>query len=76
MSVFVHNLGKKMTIDDLSVFFSKFAGVVAIRLLKDKNTEESRGIAHVQFDCLRNAQAVLVHTGTMLNNRKIRLKLA
>ncbi|XP_058215043.1 uncharacterized protein LOC131326319 [Rhododendron vialii] len=48
-TAFVSNLGFQATYDDLRGFFSDVGGVVAIRILKDKYSGKSRGLAYVDF---------------------------
>ncbi|XAR56245.1 hypothetical protein NMG60_11036649 [Bertholletia excelsa] len=48
-TAFVSNLSLQATYDDLRGFFSDVGGVLAIRILKDKYTGKSRGLAYVDF---------------------------
>ncbi|CAH9112053.1 unnamed protein product [Cuscuta epithymum] len=48
-TAFVSNLSPKAKYDDLQKFFSDVGGVVAIRILTDKFTGKSRGLAYVDF---------------------------
>ncbi|KAL7119740.1 hypothetical protein ACP275_02G080600 [Erythranthe tilingii] len=48
-TAFISNLNFQATNDDLINFFSDVGGVVAIRILKDKFTKKSRGLAYVDF---------------------------
>ncbi|KAG8364024.1 hypothetical protein BUALT_Bualt19G0083200 [Buddleja alternifolia] len=48
-TVFVSNLSLQAKDRDLQNFFADVGGVVAIRILKDKFTRKSRGLAYVDF---------------------------
>ncbi|KAL6545676.1 hypothetical protein OROGR_009550 [Orobanche gracilis] len=48
-TAFVSNLNLQATDDDLHKFFADVGGVVAVRILKDKFTKKSRGLAYVDF---------------------------
>ncbi|KAL3843628.1 hypothetical protein ACJIZ3_001031 [Penstemon smallii] len=48
-TAFVSNLSLQATENDLRNFFADVGGVVAIRILKDKFTKKSRGLAYVDF---------------------------
>ena len=80
MSVYVYNLGVPgknscvVGLDDLCGFFSKLQGVVTVRILEDKSGV-STGVGHVRFDTGERAKRALVHTGTIVAGRKIKLIL-
>ncbi|OIT07338.1 PREDICTED: squamous cell carcinoma antigen recognized by T-cells 3 [Nicotiana attenuata] len=69
-TAFVSNLNLKATYDDLRRFFSDVGGVVAIRILNDKFTGKSRGLAYVDFsDDKHLAAAVAKNKQTLLGKR-------
>ncbi|CAN4108217.1 unnamed protein product [Withania somnifera] len=69
-TAFVSNLNLKVTYDDLRKFFSDVGGVVAIRILTDKYTGKSRGLAYVDFsDDKHLAAAVSKNKQTLLGKR-------
>ncbi|KAK4739542.1 hypothetical protein R3W88_003239 [Solanum pinnatisectum] len=69
-TAFVSNLNLKATHDDLRRFFSDVGGVVAIRILTDKFTGKSRGLAYVDFsDDKHLAAAVAKNKQTLLGKR-------
>lgn len=69
-TVFVSNLNLKATYDDLRRFFSDVGGVVAIRILTDRHTGKSRGLAYVDFsDDEHLAAAVAKNKQTLLGKR-------
>ncbi|MCD7458196.1 hypothetical protein HAX54_037515 [Datura stramonium] len=69
-TAFVSNLNLKATYDDLRRFFSDVGGVVAIRILTDKFTGKSRGLAYVDFsDDEHLVAAVAKNKQTLLGKR-------
>ncbi|KAI3445538.1 hypothetical protein Pfo_002203 [Paulownia fortunei] len=48
-TAFISNLSLQATDDDLHNFFTDVGGVVAVRILKDRLTKKSRGLAYVDF---------------------------
>ncbi|KAI8555106.1 hypothetical protein RHMOL_Rhmol05G0148400 [Rhododendron molle] len=75
-TAFVSNLGfqarclSQATYDDLRGFFSDVGGVVAIRILKDKYSGKSRGLAYVDFaDDTHLEAAVAKNKRTLLGKR-------
>ncbi|XP_042509055.1 squamous cell carcinoma antigen recognized by T-cells 3 isoform X2 [Macadamia integrifolia] len=69
-TVFVSNLGLEATEGHLRDFFSDIGGVTAIRILKDKFTGKSRGLAYVDFsDSTHLAAAVSKNRQTLLGRK-------
>ncbi|KAJ8529715.1 hypothetical protein K7X08_036550 [Anisodus acutangulus] len=69
-TAFVSNLNLKANYDDIRRFFSDIGGVVAIRILNDKFTGKSRGLAYVDFsDDEHLASAVAKNKQTLLGKR-------
>ncbi|KAH6825918.1 EMBRYO DEFECTIVE 140 [Perilla frutescens var. hirtella] len=48
-TAFISNLSLQATDNDLHNFFADVGGVIAVRILKDKFTRKSRGLAYVDF---------------------------
>lgn len=48
-TAFISNLSLQATDDDLRNLFADVGGVIAVRILKDKFTRKSRGLAYVDF---------------------------
>ncbi|THG04523.1 hypothetical protein TEA_010714 [Camellia sinensis var. sinensis] len=61
----------KATYEDLRAFFSDVGGVVAIRILKDKYTGKSRGLAYVDFSDDVHLTAALAKNKQMFLNKKL-----
>ncbi|XP_050375592.1 uncharacterized protein LOC126793188 isoform X6 [Argentina anserina] len=69
-TAFVSNLNVQASNEDLRKFFSDVGGVVAIRILKDKFTGKSRGLAYVDFsDDAHLAAAVAKNKQTLLGKK-------
>ncbi|KAL6178887.1 hypothetical protein ACLB2K_050404 [Fragaria x ananassa] len=69
-TAFVSNLNLKANNEHLHQFFSDVGGVVAIRILKDKFTGKSRGLAYVDFsDDAHLAAAVAKNKKTLLGKK-------
>lgn len=70
-TAFVSNLNIKATYEDLRAFFSDVGGVVAIRILTDKFTGNSRGLAYVDFSDDAHLSAALAKNRKDLLGKKV-----
>nr|GEV00102.1 squamous cell carcinoma antigen recognized by T-cells 3 [Tanacetum cinerariifolium] len=70
-TAFVSNLNLKANSDDLRSFFSDVGGVVAIRILLDKFTKKSKGLAYVDFSDDTHLEAAVAKNKQMLLGRKL-----
>nr|CAB3481900.1 unnamed protein product [Digitaria exilis] len=70
-TVFVSNIDLKANEDDLRRFFSDIGGATAIRLLKDKFTKKSRGLAYVDFSDNKHLEAALRKNKQKLLGKKV-----
>ncbi|XP_052192955.1 uncharacterized protein LOC127801673 isoform X2 [Diospyros lotus] len=70
-TAFISNLSLKATYDDLRGFFSDTGGVVGIRILKDKYTGKSRGLAYVDFSSDAHLIAALEKNRKMFLGKKL-----
>ncbi|PSS00319.1 Squamous cell carcinoma antigen recognized by T-cells 3 like [Actinidia chinensis var. chinensis] len=69
-TAFISNLGFQATYNDIHHFFNDGDGIVAIRILKDKYTGKSRGLAYVDFsDDAHLAAAVAKNKKTLMGKR-------
>ena len=59
MKIFVGNLGRDITEDDLRQAFSAFGNIVGVAVLKDKFTGEPRGFGFVEMGVPAEAQAAI-----------------
>ncbi|XP_042007904.1 squamous cell carcinoma antigen recognized by T-cells 3-like [Salvia splendens] len=70
-TAFVSNLNLQATADDLHNFFADAGGVVAVRLLKDKFTRKSRGLAYVDFSDDAHLAAALQKNKQIFMGKKL-----
>nr|XP_043638216.1 squamous cell carcinoma antigen recognized by T-cells 3-like [Erigeron canadensis] len=70
-TAFVSNINLKATNEDLKSFFNDVGGVVAIRILFDKFTKKSRGLAYVDFSDDIHLEAAVAKNKQMLLGKKL-----
>ncbi|XP_011655427.1 squamous cell carcinoma antigen recognized by T-cells 3 isoform X2 [Cucumis sativus] len=70
-TAFISNLNLKVTYDHLRDFFQDVGGVVAIRILHDKFTGKSRGLAYVDFSDDAHLEAGVAKNKQLLLGKKI-----
>ncbi|XP_022940021.1 squamous cell carcinoma antigen recognized by T-cells 3 [Cucurbita moschata] len=70
-TAFVSNLNLKATYEHLRDFFQDVGGVVAIRILHDKFTGKSRGLAYVDFSDDAHLNAAVAKNKQLLLGKKI-----
>jgi RNA recognition motif-containing protein len=68
MNLFVGSLSQETTEEDLRTIFSEFGEIVALRILRDKETGFSRGFGFVEmadrfcaFDAIDNIDQTFLH---------------
>lgn len=59
MNIYVGNLSREATEDDVRNAFSAFGQVVSVAIIKDKFTGESRGFGFVEMPSKEEAQAAI-----------------
>ncbi|KAF3774410.1 putative RNA-binding protein [Nymphaea thermarum] len=70
-TAFISNLSLDVTEEHLRNFFSEIGGVTAIRLLKDKFTGKSRGLAYVDFTDNEHLEAGIKQNRQKLLGKKV-----
>ncbi|PSS19003.1 Squamous cell carcinoma antigen recognized by T-cells 3 like [Actinidia chinensis var. chinensis] len=70
-TAFISNLGFQATYNDIHRFFSDVGGIVAIRILKDKYTGKSRGLAYVDFSDDAHLAAAVAKNKKMLMGKRL-----
>ncbi|WVZ95445.1 hypothetical protein U9M48_041209 [Paspalum notatum var. saurae] len=70
-TVFVSNIDLNANEEDLRRFFTDIGGVKAIRLLKDKFTKKSRGLAYVDFSDNKHLEAAIKKNKQKLLGKKV-----
>ena len=74
-SVFVNNVHFRTTAEELTQFFQDGAGPVErVTLLRDKFTQQPRGIAYVEFVSRDSVEAALALNGAEFNGRNIEVR--
>ncbi|WCJ18710.1 Squamous cell carcinoma antigen recognized by T-cells 3 [Euphorbia peplus] len=70
-TAFVSNINLKANSEDLRKFFNDVGGVVSIRILNDKFTGKSRGLAYVDFSDEEHLAAGIAKNKQMLLGKKL-----
>ena len=77
MNIYVGNLERNVTEDELRQAFEAFGQVSSATIIKDKYTHESRGFGFVEMPTQTEGQAAITGlTGTELNGRALRVNEA
>jgi RNA recognition motif-containing protein len=75
--LYVSNLSYRMTEDELKDAFASFGVVVSVRIITDRDTNQSRGFAFVEFETAEEASAALsAMNGQDVGGRELRVALA
>jgi RNA recognition motif-containing protein len=70
MNIFVGNLAKEVTDEDLQNLFSEYGTVRSVKIIKDMFTNESRGFGFIEMPSQAEAQKAM----TELNTRELKGK--
>ncbi|KAJ1266928.1 hypothetical protein BS78_07G017400 [Paspalum vaginatum] len=70
-TVFVSNIDLNANEDDLRRFFTDIGGVKAIRLLRDKFTKKSRGLAYVDFSDNKHLESAIKKNKQKLLGKRV-----
>jgi RNA-binding protein 39 len=73
-TVFAYNLSTKADEREIYKFFSKVGVVQDVRVIYDRNTPRSKGMAYVEFAEKDTVAAALATTGQMLRNQVVMVK--
>jgi RNA recognition motif-containing protein len=72
MNIYVGNLDREVTEDELHEMFAEFGQVKSTQLIKDKFTGQSRGFAFVEMDEKKEADAAIAAlNGKMFKGRAL-----
>ncbi|MCR5218502.1 RNA-binding protein [Treponema sp.] len=75
--VYAGNLNFITTEDSLNAAFSKFGQINSVTIIKDRDTNQSKGFGFVEFENDEDAEkAISVMNGKEFDGRKIRVSLA
>ncbi|KXZ45570.1 hypothetical protein GPECTOR_53g156 [Gonium pectorale] len=73
-TIFAYNLSLRADERDLFEFFSKVGRVVDIKLITDKNTKKSRGLAYIEFSKVDEVISAVALTGNILKGQPVMVK--
>ncbi|KAI8093041.1 uncharacterized protein BX664DRAFT_384525 [Halteromyces radiatus] len=71
----IANLSFDVTEDDLADFFSNMK-IVHLRILRDRESDRSKGYGYIEFEDLDSLKAALELSGESLQNRAVRVNVA
>ena len=75
--LYVGNLSYDTTEDGLRTAFAKAGTVVAVDMIKDRDSGQMKGFAFVTMSTQAEAEnAIKMFNGKMLNNREIKVNIA
>lgn len=75
--VYIGNLSFSTTEETLQNKFESFGQISSVSIIRDKNTQMSKGFGFVEFDDEISANdAVSKLHGTMIDGRKVRVNIA
>ena len=72
--MFAYNLSTKADEREIFQFFSKVGVVNDVRVIYDRNTPTSKGMAYVEFEDVASVPAALATTGQILRNQVVMVK--
>ena len=70
MNIFVGNLAKEVTEEDLQALFSEFGSVQSVKIIRDMFSSESKGFGFIEMPSASEAQAAIKE----LNTREVKGK--
>lgn len=77
MKIYIGNLSFSTTEDQLKNAFSDFGEVESVNIIKDKETDKSKGFAFVEIENAENAlNAIEAMNGKLFDGRKLRVNQA
>lgn len=74
--IYIGNLPYDMDEEALKTAFSQFGEIVDVKIVKDRETGNSRGFGFITFSNHEEARRSLVMGGQMLQGRKLFVKFA
>ncbi len=76
MNIYVGNLSYRVREDDLQEVMAEYGEVVSCKIIKDRETNKSKGFAFVEMDDASAAKAIEELNGAELDGRTMVLKEA
>jgi RNA recognition motif-containing protein len=75
--LYVGNLSKSTTQDELNVLFTQAGGVTATEVIKDRKSGESKGFAFVNMSAQAEAEkAISMFNGYELGGKELKVSIA
>lgn len=72
MNIYVGNLSKEVTEDDLRKAFESFGQITSVKIIKEKFTDESRGFGFIEMPANQQAKSAMENlNGTELKEKTI-----
>ena len=72
MNIYVGNLSKEVTEDELREAFKSFGEITSVKIIKEKFSDESRGFAFVEMPAKQEAKSAMENlNGTELKEKTI-----
>ena len=72
MNIYVGNLSKEVTEDDLREVFKPFGQLTSVKIIRDKFTNESRGVGFIEMPSKKEADSAIENLiGTELKEKNI-----
>ena len=77
MNIYVGNLSREVTEDDLREAFASFGQITSVTIIKDKFTNESKGFGFIEMPAKQEAQSAMNSlNGTDLKGKTINVNEA
>lgn len=77
IQIYVGNLAFSMTEDSIKELFEKFGEVVSVKIIKDRDTERSKGFGFVEMETKKEGEAAIAKLNdTEVEGRNIKVNVA
>lgn len=77
LQIYVGNLAFSMTEDSIKELFEKFGKVVSVKIIKDRDTERSKGFGFVEMENKEEGEAAIAKLNdTEVEGRNIKINVA
>jgi len=77
LQIYVGNLAFSMTEDSIKELFEKFGEVVSVKIIKDRDTERSKGFGFVEMENKEEGEAAIAKLNdTEVEGRNIKVNVA
>jgi len=77
IQIYVGNLAFSMTEDSIKELFEKFGEVVSVKIIKDRDTERSKGFGFVEMETKEEGEAAIAKLNdSEVEGRNIKVNVA